>query len=231
MIASARFALCIVVALAPCAACSLLAEPPDPRSVLADGRVVAADVAVDAPPACLPARTGEVVVNEILARPGGVDLDGDGVANHRDEAVELVFRGDIAGHLQGTHLWVAGQDRGAIADIRCLLPGQRIVLTGSTAGPLTLAEGVLQVRTAKPLDLRDGGAHIELRGVLDTALGQATYGPAVAGQSQVRSPDGEADAALAAHPVIAGVGHSVGGPTPAEPNAGRGGDRQHPPRN
>ncbi len=204
--------MCLLLVLC-CGACSLLAEQSSPRGVLADGRRVVADAAVDTPPACLPARTGEVVLNEILARPGGVDLDGDGLANHRDEAVELVYRGDEPGHLQGAHLWVAGQDRGAITDGHCLLPGQRAVITGSTAGLLALAPTVVQVRAGKPLDLRDTGAELELRGVLDTPLGKTTYGPAVAGHSEVRAPDGDGEAALVAHPVVAGVGHSIGAPS------------------
>lgn len=216
-----RFLVLFALIVTPCAGCSLLADAPVPRAALADGRTAGADASADAPPPCLPARTGEVVINEILARPGGVDLDGDGVANHRDEAVELVYRGDAPGHLQGAHLWVAGQDRGPIGDARCLLPGQRAVLTGSTAANLALPADVVQVRAGKPLDLRDSGAELELRGMLETPLGQASYGPAVAGQSVVRAVDGDAGAELVAHAVVAGVGHSLGRATPTPDRVGR----------
>ena len=44
-----------------------------------------------ASPDCRAARAGEVLLNEYLVRPGGVDIDGDGKSNSHDEVIELTL--------------------------------------------------------------------------------------------------------------------------------------------
>jgi hypothetical protein len=65
--------------------CSLLAEPPQAHP----GRSAGPDGVTDLFWPCRPVLSGELIVNELLIRPGGVDLDGDGQSTGRDEALEL----------------------------------------------------------------------------------------------------------------------------------------------
>ena len=205
MVSCKLAAVSVVAAVAM--SCSVLSQSPD-YSKQSDG-ARQADGALK-PPACLPARTGELVVNEILAKPGGVDLDGDGKSTGRDEALELIYVGDVPGHLQGAHLLANATDKGAIADPHCLQPGDLLVLTGSTALQLALPAGVHQLRLAGALELKDGGADLAIAGVLGTVLGDAVYPAAVGGQSYVRVVDGDRTAPWIEHPLVGGVRHSLG---------------------
>ena len=86
-------------------------------------------------PDCRAAGAGEVVLNEYLVRPGGIDVDGDGKSNSRDEVLELTLAtGSAQVHLGGAQLYVDGQLRGQIAGHQCLDPTQLVVLVGSTSG-------------------------------------------------------------------------------------------------
>lgn len=161
--------------------------------------------------ACRPALTGELIVNEVLAAPGDQDIDGDGWSNARDEAVELRYDGAAPGHLGGAELWVGGKRRGAVQEARCLDPGTLVVLTGHLAATMTVAPGGQQLRLSGPLELPDKGAEIEVRGVLGTALGRASYPPASAAVSLCRDPEGDRWAPLSPHPPLAnGVRQSIG---------------------
>lgn len=188
-------------------ACSLLVQPPDFTA-----QDVAAHRADGAPlpPACLPARTGELVFNEILAKPAGVDLDGDGLSTGRDEALELLYTGDAPGHLQGAQLLVDEHVRGVIGDARCLQPGQLVVITGSRTADVALQPAAVQVRLSRPLELRDSGAALRVVGVLATDLGELTYPAALPGQSWIRQSEGIREAPLIGHPAVGGRMHSIG---------------------
>lgn len=198
----------INVSVLATSACSVLADGPSFADWRADGRAQLAETTLK--PNCLPVRTGEIVINEVLAKPAGIDLDGDGLSNNRDEALELLFVGTFAGHLDGTRLVLDGKDRGIITDITCLHPNQVVVVTGSTAQALVLPAGSRHVRLTKPLNLRDDGGHLQLVGALGTVLGQAHYPAAQPGQSQVRHPDGDAFSGFVSHLQTGGGSHSLG---------------------
>ncbi len=203
--------------LAMCtSSCSLVSQPPDFGDP--DARVWLGDSA-PVPPNCLPARTGEVVFNEVLAKPAGVDLDGDGLSISRDEAIELIYAGSQPGHLQGATLWLGDKQRGLISDGACLQPGQLVVLTGSKTGPVVVQPQARHIWLGHPLELRDSGATLRLQGVLGTDLGELTYPQAMPSQSWVRQTDGDAAAALVGHPPYSGGQHSIGWRLPAPSGA------------
>ncbi|MSQ82195.1 MAG: hypothetical protein EXR77_04650 [Myxococcales bacterium] len=204
----ARWLSIISLVVLATGACSVLADGPSFEDWRADGRALQAETTPK--PNCLPVRTGEIVINEVLAKPAGIDLDGDGLSNNRDEALELLFVGTFAGHLDGTRLVLDGKNRGSITDITCLHPNQLVVVTGSTAQALVLPAGSRHVRLTKPLNLRDDGGHLQLIGALGTVLGQAHYPAAQPGQSQVRQPDGDAFGGFVSHLHTGGGSHSLG---------------------
>lgn len=164
---------------------------------------------------CLPVLSGELIINEIMARPAGLDLDGDGRSNSRDEALELILDTEADSHLGGATLWIDGQLRGGIHEAPCLSPGMLIVLTGPSTGHLDLPPGAIQLALDHGLGLGDGGGVIELRGAAGNVLAQASY-PAEEGgppSSRTRAQDAMRDAPLVAHrvlPAAAGAPWSIG---------------------
>ena len=164
---------------------------------------------------CRPALSGEVILNEVMVRPGGLDLDGDGKSNGRDEALELVLDSDADADLSGATLWVDGLLRGTVLQAPCLSSGMLVVLTGAETAPLALPAGAVQIALDHSLGLADGGGSIELRGRLGTVLGALEY-PAEAGgppSSRTRAVDGQRDAPLVPHrslPAADGAPWSIG---------------------
>ena len=164
-----------------------------------------------ASPDCLPAMGGELVINELLARPAGLDLDGDGLSNHRDEAIEVRLSSTGTRHLQGAQLRVAGQVRGVLLDSTCHWPGALLVVVGSTTGLLLLPAAIPQLHLSGPLGLPDKGADLALIGRGGGTLDQVAYPVAPEGRSLVRTPEGSRWAPLLAHPDgVDGSGHSLG---------------------
>lgn len=162
-------------------------------------------------PACPPVLSGELVINEVLARPAGQDLDGDGQFNQRDEALEVRLVAQGPRHLQGVALQVAGQLRGQLADATCHPAGTLLVLVGSTTAALALPAGPVQVNLSGQLALRDEGAMVTLVGRGGGILDQVSYPPGPAGRSLVRTPEGSRWAPLKTHPETgSGNGHSIG---------------------
>lgn len=167
------------------------------------------------PPACRPVVTGELIITEVLARPAGVDIDGDGVSNLRDEAIEVRIDADAPVHLRGVTLRVGEKVRGEIDDARCHAPGALAVLTGATTGALALAadpSAVTHLRLDGPMGLVDSGSSVELRGLLGTLLGDGHYGAtSTGGQSWARTTDSDRAAPFAPHPALEDGGlHSLG---------------------
>jgi len=125
-----------------------------------------------------------VVINEVVLRPAGRDLDGDGESNGHDELVELIANTIEPIHLAGTELRWSGKRRGRIQHSPCLLPGQAAVLVGSATGSFTLPEGAIPLRLDRTLRLTDSGGRLslhdsdgaELGGVDLAAAGNATAG-------------------------------------------------------
>lgn len=162
-------------------------------------------------PACLPVLSGELVINEVLARPAGLDIDGDGQSNLRDEAIEIRLLAAQPRSLDGVVLVVGGQPRGAIADLRCHAPGTLFLLVGGTAATPALQGGAEVLRLSGPLALRDDGAALSLTGRAGSAIDQLAYPAAPAGRSQVRAHDSDPWAPLEAHPdTPGGAPHSLG---------------------
>ncbi len=162
-------------------------------------------------PGCLPVLGGELVINEVLARPAGLDIDGDGLSNQRDEALELRLIADGPRHLDGVALRVAGQQRGYLGGAACHPPGTLLVVLGSTAGGWPPQPGTAQLHLSAQLALRDEGAVLALLGRGGGLLDQVTYPAAPAGRSLVRTPEGNRWAPLLPHPNTAtGAGHSLG---------------------
>ena len=149
----------------------------------------------DAPsPECRPATAGDIVLNEYLVRPGGIDIDGDGKSNGRDEVLELALAtGTTPVHLGGAQLLVDGQVRGQIAGQVCLDPRQLAVLVGSTSALVTWPEGAVEVRLDHMLKLPDGGASLELRSADNQLLFRHQYLPEPGGaaSSWTRAIDGD----------------------------------------
>lgn len=187
----------ILLCLVP--VCGCLGAPPSPTR-LATHDAIRHDVDTPPPP-CRPALTGEPVINEVLARPGGFDLDGDGVSNGHDEAIELIHDGDYDAHYQGVQLWQAGKWRGTIQTAECVPPGQMLVLTGPGTRPLSPDPGVTHLRLDHALSLSDGGGPLVLRGLAGTVLAEVAVPPALESTptSLARMRDGDRQSSLEWH--------------------------------
>lgn len=145
-------------------------------------------------PDCAPALAGDVVLNEYLVRPAGIDVDGDGKSNGRDEALELALTtGSRQVHLQGAKFYVDGQLRGQIVGPVCLDPRHLVVLLSNTAALASWPPGVDEIRLDHLLKLPDGGASLELRTADDQLLFRHAYIPEQGGapSSWTRTVDGD----------------------------------------
>ncbi len=145
-------------------------------------------------PECRPANAGEVVLNEYLVRPGGIDIDGDGKSNGRDEVLELTLAtGSTSVHLGGAQLFVDGQLRGQVTGQICLDPTHMVVLVGSTSALTQWPVGADEIRLDHQLKLPDGGASLEIRSADNQLLFRHQYLPEQGGapSSWTRSTDGD----------------------------------------
>ncbi len=147
-----------------------------------------------ASPDCRAARAGEVLLNEYLVRPGGVDIDGDGKSNSHDEVIELTLTtGAEPVHLGGAKLFVDGQERGQVTGQVCVDPRHLIVLVSSTSALTTWPEGADELRLDHLLKLPDGGASLEMRTADNQLLFRHQYLPEPGGapSSWTRAVDGD----------------------------------------
>lgn len=189
--------------------CSLLADPLPSRT----GR--AADAAGDLGlfSGCRPIVSGELLVNELLVRPGGVDLDGDGQSTSRDEAIELRIDATEPVHLRGASLQVSGQSRGEWPLDDCVAPGTLLVVVGHTTGAVALPEGASLVVWPQTLKLPDGAGSVRWLGSQGATLGEASWPDQGdgAGSSMVRAQDGVWWSELVRHDSVAPIrSHSLG---------------------
>lgn len=163
--------------------------PPRFRGVPRDA--AGADLA--APPPCRPVLTGEPIVNEVLARPGGFDIDGDQLSNGRDEALELIHDSAYDAHYDGVQLWQASKLRGTIRSHQCMPPGQMLVVTGPTTRELTLPPGATQLRLDHAMSLADGAGPLILRGLAGTVVAEVALPAALdaTATSLARTVDGD----------------------------------------
>lgn len=164
-------------------------------------------------PACPPALTGELVLNEIGLRPAGLDLDGDGKVSARDEYVEVVSNAPHPVDLSGVALLFAGQERGVVVAAPCLPPRHAALLVGSTTAAFVTPAGALRVALDRTLRLTDGGGHVALRSRAG-GIHDAIDVPAASGTGPhvwARRADGQFDAPFAEHAWLAwGQAHSPG---------------------
>ncbi len=176
-------------------------------------------------PQCRPAATGEVLINEIVVRPAGRDLDGDGKSTARDEMVELVSLANEEVHLQGVRLVYGGQLRGEVVAAKCMKPYTAALLVGLTTGSFKVPQGAQVARLNKTLRLTDNGAALAIVGVGGQPLDQVAV-PLAADATEgaiARSEDGARHAAFVPHallPHAAGATWSPGTCCDGEPFPG-----------
>lgn len=172
----------------------------DPDAAIGD--TTPTEVIEDVGPSCGPAPlAGDLVVNEIMAHPGGVKWSGDatddGSINLRHEYVEILNVSDHAIEAEGVQLLVGTNVRYTVGDrgeaTTCLAAGEGILVFGG--GTPTLAPAgvvVVAAGATSGLSLTDGGQTITLRSA-GTDINSHTYGASgeeMAGRSWVRDPDG-----------------------------------------
>jgi len=158
------------------------------------------------------AAAGEVIVNEALPNPGGLDANRDGVqSNVDDEFVELVNVRATPVDLSGHTLSDATAIRHTFANPTTLPAGGSLAIfgTGSFADaspaftPLH-ESGHAQSASTGGLSLNNGGDTLTLAAASTAVIDTVTLGAGTAGVSLNRNPDGEAGAAMEAHTDAAG---------------------------
>jgi hypothetical protein len=146
---------------------------------------------------CPPLLSGELLLNEVVVRPGGLDADGDGASTGRDEVIEVVSLAAAPGHALGVVLRIDGVVRGEIVESPCLQPGQAALLVGSTTAAAGRVATLPALRLDHTLRLRDSPSRLELfsaaGGLHDSAPMPAALGNAPAVWTRVpdADPDGE----------------------------------------
>ncbi|MFT5432841.1 MAG: hypothetical protein ACI9OJ_003545, partial [Myxococcota bacterium] len=117
----------------------------------------------DAPVAiadCLTVEPGELLVNEVLADPGGHDANGDGNISWReDEFVEFVLIARSARNLTGVTLTVSGAVK-ALFPPGCHEPKTAFVVFGGGTVSTELGEDVVAWSAGKQLGLSNKGATV-----------------------------------------------------------------------
>lgn len=128
------------------------------------------------PPDCPPPIMGELVVNELLADPGGLDANGDGVvAWQQDEFVELVLHTHGPRDLTSVTVNVNGAPRATLPH-GCHTARATFVYFGGGTPSLEAAEDTFITVAEKTLTLPNVGGTVSL--VLgDVVLDSVTYGP------------------------------------------------------
>ncbi|MSP91033.1 MAG: hypothetical protein EXR79_04395 [Myxococcales bacterium] len=216
---SASAGLVTLVALLLACGCSAVAGLPEPSRPEFAGSIAELGVLLPPPPpkpACRAAATGELVVNEYLVRPGGIDLDGDGKSTLRDESIEFAVDSDEPVHVLGAEWWVDGVRRAKVTTPVCLPPQRFAVLVGNASGKLVLGPGAIEVRLDRSLRLTDAGSHLELRSPQGQVIAHLEYAAephGVPAATWVRALDGERGSPFVRHdalPAGTGAPHSLG---------------------
>lgn len=153
---------------------------------------------------CRPAAAGEVLINEVVIRPAGRDLDGDGKSSGRDELIEVVSLTNEAVHLRGAMVVYGGAPRGEVIKTRCLAPYHSALIVGSTTGAIADAQGMSIARLNKTLRLTDNGGALALVGVAGDALDHVAV-PMASDATEgavTRQMDGRRGAELTPHALL-----------------------------
>ena len=140
------------------------------------------------------AAPGDLVINEILSDPGGLDPNGDGVAeNTGDEFIEIVHVGDGPVDIDGVLLETGSGTLEVMHTFgaACLESHQGLVVFGGGSPALDLQYATVIVGD-KSLSLNNGGDSVVVRARDGAEIDAYTYG-SVDDQSWVRDPDGSGD--------------------------------------
>ena len=135
-----------------------------------------------------PSAHAAMLINEVLADPGGLDVNRDGVASAtQDEFVELVNTGSEAVSLAGWSLWDSVTKRHVFGEELVIVSGGYLVIFGGGH-----PEGFTSALTASSgsLGLNNGGDTITLYDATMSAIASYTYDEALDGESWTRFPDG-----------------------------------------
>lgn len=176
----------------------------------------------DVGPSCGPlAASGDLVINEVMARPNNIDWNGDGTAdNNDDEFVEIVSTASGPVRLDGLKLADLQGDRYTFP-VLCLEPGEAVVVFGRGAKVFT-ASGVVDLDVAlHRLQLNDTASagsttadQVFLRDGQGQTLSTVTFGTSTAGASWALVPD--LTGTLSVHPIIEALRASPGRCTSGE---------------
>jgi hypothetical protein len=139
---------------------------------------------------CDPPLSGELIINEVLADPGGADTNQDGTASStQDEFVELVNISTREINLSGVELLVKGQRKHYFMP-ECLAAGRGLVLfSGGTVLETEIFQGARVMLSQSSLSLTNSGASVDLlhNGAM---LDNMSYGPEGGKDESVsRSPE------------------------------------------
>lgn len=167
--------------------------------VIGDGEVVPSCTAVPA--------AGDLVINEILADPGDLDANGDGVPSGTDdEFVEVVNVSSSVLNLNGVVFRDAGTKVFNLPPGLCLGPNQVLLIFGKYNGTGSFGDAI--VLNGNNLSLNNDADTVTLVDASSTVLAQASYSGnlANADQSIVRETDLSGSANFVRHSLAANAG-------------------------
>lgn len=160
---------------------------------------VPSDTNEDVGPSCGPAPAlGDLVLNEVLFDPTGIDANGDGTVNTtEDEFVEILNRSSASVSLAGVKVGDAQSASRYTFGAVCLGPNEAVVVFGKGAVHLSASGKVVLDATAHPLSLNNSATagdpeHVKVTGTLGELLVDESFSGTTlipAAQSVVRSPD------------------------------------------
>jgi len=130
----------------------------------------------------------QVILNEFLADPGGVDVNKDGEDSAtQDEFLEIVILGTDGVNMQGVEVQINGNIKHTFDD-PCMHPGTILLFSGGTPAIDQFPHAAVHV-SDKALSMTNSGAEIRIVGP-NGDLDAYTYGPeGGSDQSLTRSPD------------------------------------------
>jgi hypothetical protein len=147
------------------------------------------DPLIDEKP-CPLARAGELVINEVLADPGGIDANQDGeLVWQHDEFVEMLLLADGSRSTKGLTLTVNGKTRIALPD-GCVPAGGALLVFGGGKPNISPTPGLSVLVSPKTLILPNAGGVVAVSRDGDI-IARFTYGSEGGNdQSMTRFPDG-----------------------------------------
>ena len=179
--------------------CDGVVNPPD-TEVTGDSEVIV--------PTCSTAPVaGDLVINELLADPTGLDANGDLLpGTNDDEFIELVNTSANTLLLDGLVYRDAGTKVFNFPAGLCLAPNQAVLIFGAYAGTGDFGDTI--VLNGANISLNNDADTVSILDATSTVLAQATYSGTVANadQSIVRETDLSASAAFVRHSLAPNAG-------------------------